>query len=137
MATTVALRLSREPDDGPLYDFAPTIRLPWRYTPEQERKGDVWECGAVRLIRRGKEEVNANEWDCDLAKALDVLRGDVDAARYTLLVNPEGMSYDATRFGGDHQIRVPGSGRRFTLSVRRGRTEGAGMVLVAIDWGVF
>jgi hypothetical protein len=133
MATTVALRLSRDSDDGPLYDFTPTIRLPWRYTPEQERKGDVWECGAVRLIRRGKEEVNER----DLAKAIDVLLGDVDAARYTLLVNPEGMSYDATRFGGDHQIRVPGSGRRFTLSVRRARTEGGGMVLVAIDWGVF
>ena len=48
MATILCLRFSCEPDKGTMYDFAPTILLPWRYTPEQERNGDVWECGAVR-----------------------------------------------------------------------------------------
>jgi hypothetical protein len=42
------------------------------------------------------------------------------------------MAYDRRRLGGDHHVAAP-SGRRFTLSVRKGKREGA-LVLLAIAW---
>jgi hypothetical protein len=116
---------------------SPRIRLPWHYTPEQEIDGNVWECGAVWLHCAGlpNGEVYSADVIDDLRLALETLKQDVEKARYTLLVNPDGMAYDPMRLGGDHQVRVPASGRRFTLSVRRGSRHGS-KVMLAIDWGI-
>ena len=116
----------------------PRLRLPWRFTPEQADEGDVWECGAVWLhsARVPNGEVYSAAVQTDLMRALDVLKQDVDRAQYTLLVTPNGMPYDPNRLGGDHQIREPQSGRRFTLSVRRGARPHT-KILLAIDWGIF
>jgi hypothetical protein len=123
--------------------ISPPIHLPWRYTHEQEKKGDVWEFGSVwlhnaRPVEIGRQQAEYNMQDkmvrVDLERALAILKDNVDAARYTLLVNPDGMEYNPDRFGGDHQIFVPESGRRFTLSVRR---VDCTKVLLAINWGIF
>eukprot|EP00955_Chlamydomonas_euryale_P104484 365570-Chlamydomonas_euryale.AAC.2 len=116
----------------------PRIRLPWRYTLEQEEEGDVWECGAVWLHSacRANGEVYTAELHNELRQALDILNENIDAAKKTLLVDPNGMFYDARRLGGDHQVYLPQSGRRFTFSVRRG-TRTNNKLLLAIDWGRF
>jgi hypothetical protein len=44
------------------------------------------------------------------------------------------MSYDPNRLGGDHLCTAP-SGRRFTLSVRRGEQPNSALLL-AIAWGL-
>ena len=52
----------------------------------------------------------------ELQEALQALQARPEAARFSLLVAPEGMSYDPGRLGGDPLVRV-GSGRNFTLLV--------------------
>jgi hypothetical protein len=111
----------------------PPLRLPWRYTPEQEETGDVWELETAWLHSAAADEDHAAVRE-DLRNALDDM--DPESARHTLLVDPDGMFYDRNRFGGDHQVLEPRSGRRFTLSVRRGPRKGT-KILLAIDWGVF
>ena len=121
-----------------VFKVAPRIPFPWRYTKSSDEGFDrhVWECGTVWL--HSALSPNNSEYPAtlhaDLQEALQVLKHEPKAARFTLLENPEGMSYDPRRLGGDHQVRAP-SGRCFTLSVRRGSTRRE-MVLLAIDWGV-
>ena len=114
----------------------PRIRMPWHYTPEQEKtmEGDAWECDAVWVHCACICDEVATD---DLRSALETLRQDVDTgkAQYTLLVDPAGMSYDPRRLGGDHQIRVAETGRVFTFSVRRGSVAGS-KILLAIDWNI-
>jgi hypothetical protein len=114
--------------------LTPSIRLPWHYTPAQASKGDVWECGAVWLhdasLPNGSMYTTAIYQDlCDV---LSTLKDNPERAQYTLLVNPDGLEYDRNRLGGDHHATAA-SGRRFTLSVRRGVSE-LENVLLAIAW---
>jgi hypothetical protein len=119
-----------------VFKVTPRIPLPWRYTPDEGFDRNVWECGTVWL--HSALSPNGNDYPetltADLQEALQVLKHEPKAARFTLLVNPDGMSYDPRRMGGDHQVRAP-SGRCFTLSVRRG-IRPREMVLLAIGWGV-
>jgi len=119
-----------------VFKVTPRIPLPWQYEPDAGFDRHVWECGTVWmhsvLWPNGAEYPAALREE--LQAALQVLKHEPKAARFTLLVNPDGMSYDLKRLGGDHQVRAP-SGRCFTLSVRRGSGPRE-MVLLAIDWGV-
>ncbi len=127
------LRGSAEPLWCDVMTLAPRIRLPWAYTQEQEEEGDVWECGAVWLHSAALPNGTVYTADLheDLRQALEMLRGNITAAKYTLLVDPGGMSYDQKRLGGDHQVVA--SGRRFTLSVRLEETSRR-KLLLAIAW---
>jgi hypothetical protein len=114
----------------------PRLRLPWCYDAQQEAEGDVWECGSVWLhcfaVPNGA--VYSANVHRDLEVALDGLhQGPPRAAQYTLLVAPDGMHYDTRRLGGDHQLTAGTTGKRFTLSVRRGPRPGT-KVLLAIAW---
>ena len=121
-----------------VFKIAPRIPLPWRYQRDIGFDRDVWECGTVWLHSAISPNGSSNEYpgtlQADLQAALQVLKHEPKAARFTLLVNPDGMSYDPRRLGGDHQVRAP-SGRCFTLSVRRGARPRE-KVLLAIEWGV-
>jgi hypothetical protein len=114
--------------------LAPRMAFPWRYTAQQASAGTVWECGAVWLHCAGvpNGEVYPASVHADLRDVLNTLKTRPETARYTLLVAPEGMAYDRRRLGGDHHVAAP-SGRRFTLSVRKGKREGD-LVLLAIAW---
>ena len=121
-----------------VFRVTPRIRLPWLYQDDQIRSFDrhVWECGTVWLHTHTSAPPfrSTAASQADLQAALQQLKGSIASAQYTLLVDRDGMSYDRRRFGGDHQIRVP-SGRRFTLSVRRGLSSHS-MILLVIDWGL-
>lgn len=67
----------------------PRIILPWRYTREQEENGTIWECGAAWLHSAvaPNGEIYSAALHNELRVALDILKDDVDKARYTLLVN--------------------------------------------------
>ena len=55
-----------------------------------------------------------------------------EKVRYGLLVNQQGMAYDANRLGADCNL-VAASGRPFTFSVRRDDV-GNRKILLAIAW---
>ena len=116
--------------------LAPRLRLRWSHTEEQAEEGDVWECGAVWVhcayLENGDMSGYTADVHRDLEAALNVIASDPIKARYTLLVTPDGMSYDATRLGGDHQVNLT-NGRCFTFSVRRGAARGHKM-LMALCW---
>jgi hypothetical protein len=112
--------------------LSPRIRLPWQYTSDQVDEGDVWECGAVWLhvANLPNGQVYTHSVFEELTEALNILHANVDAARYRLLISPDGMNYDVNRLGGDHQITIS-NGRHFTLSVRK---HASTKVLLAIAW---
>lgn len=113
-------------------DFAsPPLNLEWNYYKNQKEEfGVTWFCTDVWLhcyAASGETIIS------DLEQAINIIASDKSKVQYTLLVNPDGMEYDRNRFGGDHQVRVPSSGRMFTFSVRR-RDDDKKMLLLAIAW---
>lgn len=127
------LRGAPEPLWCDVMSVSPPLRLPWAYTPAQEEEGDVWTVNEVWLHSAALANGTAYAADVheDLRQALTHLRDNVTSAKYTLLVNPDGMKYDMQRLGGDHQVAA--GARRFTLSVRRGEQPGQ-KLLLAIAW---
>ena len=112
--------------------MTPRLELYWRYTAEQERSGEKWDCSEVWLHdTRHSENTDVCE---DLLDCINQLARNKssDTVRYSLLVNQQGMFYDTNRFGGDCQF-VAHSGRRFTFSVRRDDV-GDRKILLAIAW---
>ena len=114
--------------------LTPRLRLRWWYTEEQYTEGDVWECGTVWLhcAHLANGTVYSADVHRDLEEALRVIASDPAKARYTLLVSPDGMSYDTTCLGGNHHVNLP-NGRRFIFTVRRGVGR-YHKVLLALCW---
>nr|WRJ69836.1 hypothetical protein TetV2_00387 [Oceanusvirus sp.] len=99
----------------------PAMHLPWRYTARQERECPPWKCTAVWFLNRSVPDGEITQRTGDFAlleKAINTISQDKERARYTLLVNPDGMCYSPNRVGGDHHVSV--DGHHFTFSVRRG-----------------
>ena len=97
------------------------------FTREQEELMQPWRCTSVWLhaawlpewrVLQGPETGIFKE----LEEAVNTLVGDPENTRYTLLVNPGGLFYDANRLGGDHHVTLE-NGRKFCFSVRRGVRE--------------
>ena len=116
-----------------ILDLTPRLELYWRYTADQERSGEKWDCSAVWLHNRTCPSENTVVYE-DLIDCINQLahHKSSDKIRYSLLVNQQGMCYDANRFGGDCQF-MANSGRWFTFSVRRDDV-GDRKILLAIAW---
>ena len=99
--------------------MTPRLRIPWKYNEDQEMEGDVWECGAVWIHCATCEngEIYQASLHEELREAVNILNANIERAQYTLLVNPDGMYYDANRLGGDHDVKIS-TGRHFVFSVR-------------------
>ena len=129
--------------DEPLWcdvvPMAPHLHLYWRYTQAQATDAIRWECPAVWVHNAAQDNGAALRQDMrhdlsqDLCVAVDRLveRKAGDAVRYSLLVSPDGMSYDGNRLGGDYHVSTP-SGRHFTFSVRR--DQGRRKLLLVVAW---
>lgn len=111
-------------------DLAPRLSLYWRYTAQQAAGAPKWEAPALWLHSVSNDPRVLD--DAQEAVNLLVRQRDGDSVRYSLLVSPEGMFYDANRCGGDWHVTVA-SGRHFTFSVRRVRDRDE-KVLLAIAW---
>ncbi|PNH02117.1 hypothetical protein TSOC_011932 [Tetrabaena socialis] len=114
-------------------NIRPSLRLPWRYTEEQQRLYRTWDCSAVWLHSAAQPNgtVYLGTLYADL-EAINIIATDKSKCQYTLLVSPNGMSYDANRFGGDHQVATA-NGNRFTFSVHKGILPDS-KVLLAVSW---
>ena len=120
--------------------LASSLRLPWKYTAAMAAEGHVWECTAVWVHSaflpndacQASASASASASVSAVREAVDVISSDVDRARYTLLVDPEGLFFDRRRLGGDHQVNLP-TRPRITFSVRRGEAD-SDHVLLAIVW---
>jgi hypothetical protein len=116
--------------------LTPRLNLYWRYTAEQERAAEKWECSTVWLHSRAcpnGEVYRADVYE-DLRDCINQLahHKSSEKVRYSLLVNQQGMAYDANRLGGDCDL-VAASGRPFTFSVRRDNVCNR-KILLAIAW---
>ena len=106
----------------------PELVLNWRYTREQEGSMQPWRCGTVWLHAAWLPEWRVLQGEValetfrDLEEAIQTLVGNPESTRYSLLVNPDGISYDRRRLGGDHHVTTR-SGKKFCFSVRRGVRE--------------
>lgn len=115
----------------------PDLVLNWRYTKEQEETMQPWRCSRVWLHAACLPEWRVLQGDMatrifkDLQEAIETLVGDPESTRYTLLVNPDGISYDRRRLGGDHHVTVS-TGRKFCFSVRRGVREDDTILLAIV-----
>lgn len=82
----------------------------------------LWTCTAVWLHcadqPNGAVYQRTGLLHTELQTAINELRSNPGAARYTLLDAPNGTATDPNRFGGAHLITTP-SGISFTFSVRR------------------
>ena len=111
------------------------LNLYWRYTDAQVADAVRWECPGVWLHSAAHDNgsVYSAQLYVDLGEAVYQLarRKSDEAVRFSLLVNPDGMVYDANRLGGDY-LFTTSSGRHFTFSVRRDRAQRK--LLLAIAW---
>ena len=116
-----------------ILDLTPRLEMYWRYTAEQDRSGEKWECSTVWLHNRPCPDENTDVYE-DLIDCINQLaqHKSSDKVRYSLLVNQQGMCYDANRLGGDCHFMAR-SGRRFTFSVRRDDV-GDRNILLAVAW---
>ncbi|GIL92180.1 hypothetical protein Vretimale_12155 [Volvox reticuliferus] len=89
-----------------------------------------WRCRAVWLhcSNRPNGDHAVISVVTDLMEVLNDLKRNLGAAQYTLLDAPGGKQGDANRFGGYHLMTAQ-SGRKFQLSVRRGRQDGEKLLL--------
>lgn len=115
-------------------EIEPALRLPWRYTEEQTRLYRTWECSAIWLHSAAQQNgaIYLASLFADLEEAINIIARDKSTSQFTLLVSPSGMSYDANRFGGDHQV-MTSNGHRFTFSVRKGVVANT-KILLAVSW---
>ena len=111
-----------------VFSVQPELVLNWRYTREQEGSMQPWRCGTVWLHAAWLPEWRVLQGEValetfrDLEEAIQTLVGNPESTRYSLLVNPDGISYDRRRLGGDHHVTTS-SGKKFCFSVRRGVRE--------------
>jgi hypothetical protein len=98
-------------------DIEPALRLPWRYTEEQERSHRTWECSEIWLHSAAQPNGAASSGYLPplfayLEEAINIIARDKSACQHTLLVAPAGMFYDEKRYGGDtldhldHQVKT-------------------------------
>ena len=113
----------------------PPLKLAWRYTAAQRAEGRTWECGRVHLHAAYRPpDYTDTDLARDLALAVAWLAQGNDAIDHSLLVSPEGMSYNRDLFGGNCQFTAP-SGRRFTFKACRDKDgDGDRMLLLAVAW---
>lgn len=114
----------------------PRLRLPWCYSVEQVREGDVWMCPTIWLHHKPSPNGSVVQIPTlyeDLRIAVNQLAQTktTDTVKYSLLVAKNGMWYDRNRLGGDCLVTVP-SGRHFTFSVRRDERDCK--LLLALAW---
>jgi hypothetical protein len=114
--------------------ISPALLLPWRYTDEQSRSFRSWNCTAVWLHAANlpNGEIYRADLCLDLQEALNILAANKESARYSLLVDRSGMSYDSNRIGGDCQVKLE-NGRMFTFSVRK-HVDSDHLLLLAVAW---
>lgn len=110
----------------------PALLLPWRYTEEQRRCSKPWSCTAVWLHHAHDPNgtVPSGPLVADVLKAINKMASSKNSLAKTLLVRPDGMPYDRTRFGGNHYVTIE-SGRQFMFSVR---SSGTNKVLLAVAY---
>ena len=79
-----------------ILDLTPRLEMYWRYTAEQDRSGEKWECSTVWLHNRPCPDENTDVYE-DLIDCINQLaqHKSSDKVRYSLLVNQQGMCLPA------------------------------------------
>lgn len=126
-----------------LVNITPPLELQWDYFPGQKETLGTVNFSTVWLHDATKPNGKSYEDELieDVKQAVNIIASDKNKTQYTLLVSPEGMSYDRDRFGGNHQVNIQKAKnkniRMFTFSVRRGvdiNNSNTNIILLAIAW---